>query len=121
MSLSLQPIGMKTFTELEFADFYLDRAIKEADVRERAEMLYEVVNLGLKALADYFYITDGTRSEIAIKLSDILGSWVSETWDLALSLHYYIYVDGIIDEEFMKEAEKRVEDFIKNVKEVIYE
>lgn len=112
---------MKTLTEIEFADFYFDKAEKEEDLREKAEMLYEVVNLGLKALAEYFGFEEGSRSEIALRLSDILGEWVEDAWNLALSLHYYIYIEGIVDGEYINEAEKRVEEFIKNVKEAIYD
>ncbi|MQL55791.1 hypothetical protein GFB69_08585 [Acidianus ambivalens] len=103
---------------LDNAKFYLLQA-KEIDSPVIvSELLHKSLTEGFKALKDYFGIQKELKDSIPI-LSDILGNWIDEFWDLSLKLHYDGYIMEVIDIEDLKVYENKVVEFIQNCEIVV--
>ncbi|BDC18172.1 hypothetical protein [Acidianus sp. HS-5] len=98
---------------IDNAKFYLSQA-KEIDSPVIiSELLHKSITEGFKALKDYFGIQKELKDSIPM-LSDILGDWIDEFWDLSLKLHYDGYIMELIDMDDLKEYENNVAKFINN-------
>ncbi len=98
---------------IDNARFYLSQAKEINSPVIVSELLHKSITEGLKALKDYFGIQKELKDSIPM-LSDILGDWIDEFWELSLKLHYDGYIMELIDMDDLKVYENNVEEFIQN-------
>jgi Archaeal PaREP1/PaREP8 family. len=100
---------------LDTADFYLEQAKVTMDHSHTlaSEMLFRAVVEGIKALGDYFRIERELR-ELPTYLSEILGDWVENAWEIGKRLHYDGYIFEFMQKDDVLSYMKVVEDFLKN-------
>lgn len=104
---------------LENSNFYFKQGMHVIDFPSiSCEMLYQSILEALKCLKDYFGIQNNLRESIPL-LSNILGDWVSEAWDLALKLHYDGYILEIVDREEIVNYAPKIKEFLENCEIVI--
>ncbi|BBG24720.1 hypothetical protein IC006_2054 [Sulfuracidifex tepidarius] len=100
------------------SDMYLNLSKSSDVVPTRCELLYESVSSSIKMLQYYFHI-DKPRDEAVRILSDILGDWVQEAYDIALKLHYDGYISENLLEEDLAVYEEKIRSFVRDAEEVI--
>ncbi|MUN28865.1 hypothetical protein [Sulfuracidifex metallicus] len=100
------------------SDMYLNLSKSIDTVPTRCELLYESISSSIKMLQYYFHI-DKPREESVRLLSDILGDWVQEAYDIALKLHYDGYISETLTEEDLNVYEEKVKNFVRDAEEVI--
>ncbi|AWR96593.1 hypothetical protein DFR86_02860 [Acidianus sulfidivorans JP7] len=99
---------------LENSKFYYEQGLNLINSPSLAcEMFYESIVEGMKCLKDYFGIQKELRESIPL-ISDILGDWINESWDLALKLHYDGYILEIIEKEDLIYYTSKIKSFIDN-------
>ncbi|EZQ01752.1 hypothetical protein CM19_12510 [Candidatus Acidianus copahuensis] len=104
---------------LDNAYFYLNRAEELSSFPSiSSEMLYQAIVEGIKALRDYFGVQREIKDSIPY-LSDILGDWIDNSWDLSLKLHYDGYIAELIDRDDMSIYIEKTKEFLKNCEMVI--
>ncbi|QKR01092.1 hypothetical protein GWK48_08760 [Metallosphaera tengchongensis] len=102
---------------LDTADFYADRA-EELSVTSphlASEMLFKAIVEGMKALGDYFGLKKDIK-ELPAFLTDILGDWIDNTWEIGKRLHYDGYIFEFLQSDDVKEYLNYVREFLKNCK-----
>jgi len=67
----------------------------------------------MKSLKSYLGISEDLRNAIP-KISDILGDWIDEAWELGLKLHYEGYISENFEESDLQFYFVKVERFIEN-------
>ncbi|AEB95570.1 MAG: PaREP1 family protein [Metallosphaera sp.] len=100
---------------LDTANFYLERAseiVKTSHVLA-SEMLFKAIVEGIKALGDYFGLKKELR-ELPVFLTDILGEWVENAWEIGKRLHYDGYIFEFLQVDDVEAYVKFVKEFVKN-------
>lgn len=104
---------------LENSRFYFEQGIHLlGSPALSSEMFYQSIVEGLKSLRDYFGLQKDLRACV-IKLSDILGNWISEIWDLAVKLHYDGYILEVLEKDDLEQYIPKIKEFIENCHIVI--
>lgn len=106
---------------LETSEFYLERAkelLPDAHTMS-SEMLFKAVVEGIKALGDYFRLNKDLK-ELPTYLSDILGDWIENVWEIGKRLHYDGYIFEFLQPDDVAGYVKVVEDFVRNCKLAVY-
>ncbi|AWR98951.1 PaREP1 family protein [Metallosphaera hakonensis] len=105
---------------LETADFYMERAkdlVKTSHILA-SEMLFKSIAEGIKALGDYFGVKRDLR-ELPLFLSDILGEWVENAWEIGKRLHYDGYIFEFLQRDDVEQYIKFVDEFLANCKTAV--
>ncbi|WP_236749026.1 hypothetical protein [Acidianus manzaensis] len=99
---------------LENSKFYYEQGLSLINSPSLAsEMFYQSIVEGMKSLKDYFGIQKELRDAIPV-ISDILGEWIDESWNLALKLHYDGYILEMIEKEDLDVYVSKIKSFIEN-------
>ncbi len=99
---------------LESAKFYLEQAEHNINFPTTAsEDLYKAILEGMKSLKSYLGISEDIRCAIP-KISEILGDWIDEIWDIGLKLHYEGYISENFEESDLPFYFAKVKKFIEN-------
>ncbi|BBD72974.1 hypothetical protein HS1genome_1363 [Sulfodiicoccus acidiphilus] len=103
---------------LDVSLFYLHRSEETSSPQLASEYLFKSVTEALKGLAQYLGFK-GSRSEIVSLLTEALGDWVDESWEVAMVLHYDGYIDNNLDESDVAHYSIRVKEFLAKCYEVL--
>lgn len=99
---------------LESAKFYVEQAERNINLPSKAsEDLYKAILEGMKSLKSYLGISEDLRYAIP-KISEILGDWIDEAWEIGLKLHYEGYIFENFEESDMPFYFVKVKKFIEN-------
>lgn len=99
---------------LESAKFYVEQAERNINLPSKAsEDLYKAILEGMKSLKSYLGISEDLRYAIP-KISEILGDWIDEAWEIGLKLHYEGYISENFEESDMPFYFVKVKKFIEN-------
>lgn len=101
------------------SEYFMKEAENSTDPLMKAEYTYYSILEGIKALTYYFELKIHGIEAIKL-LTNILGDWIENIWNIAFSLHYDIYAKNWIDEEYINYAMKEAQEFNRRIKEVIY-
>jgi hypothetical protein len=99
---------------LESARFYLEQAERNMITPDIAsEDLYKAILEGMKSLKSYLGISEDLRCAIP-KISEILGEWIDEAWEIGTKLHYEGYISENFEESDLPFYLIKVKKFIEN-------